>query len=148
MPEIQGYANKVAHVHSQQHPELNEIRELIQKLNDELLAHLVVEENDTLVFVKNISQAGNSNVAYTKEDSQRFASMLDNTEKQHYNFDTIFKEIRRLSNDFALPEDACTSYEVLFKMLQEFETDLQMHMHLKNNILFPRTRETEKSLLQ
>lgn len=148
LPEIQNYANKVAQVHNQEHPELNEIRGFVQKLNDELSAHLVAEENDTLVVVKKISQANNSGETYSKEDSQGFASRLDNAEKQHSNFDTIFKEIRVLSNDFSLPEDACASYEVLFKMLQEFEADLQLQMHLKNNILFPRTIEMEKGLLQ
>lgn len=147
LPEIQGYANKVAQVHNQQHPELFQLRDTVQQLNDQFSAYLLREEQDSLVFVKKILQAHNHKLSYSSQESQQFIAMLEQTELQHTEFDTLVKEIRRLSNDFALPEDACTSYEVLFKMLQEFETDLQLHLHLKNNILFPRTKELEKELL-
>ena len=147
LPEIQGYANKVAQVHNQQHPELFELRDTVQQLNDQLSAHLLCEEQDSLVFVKKIARADNAKASYSPEASQQFAEMLTQTEQQHAQFDQLSKDIRKLTHDFVLPEDACTSYEVLFKMLQEFEADLQMHLHLKNNILFPRTKELEKALL-
>lgn len=147
LPEIQSYANKVAQVHNQQHPELFALRDTVQQLNDQFSAYLLCEEQDSLVFVKKIAQAYSLKSGYSPEDRQQFTAILELTEQQHIQFDSLVKEIRRLSNDFALPEDACTSYEVLFKMLQEFETDLQLHLHLKNNILFPRTKELEKELL-
>ena len=54
-------------------------------------------------------------------------------------------EIRKISNNYALPEDACASYSYLFKTLDEFENDLHIHVHLENNILFPKAIELEKN---
>jgi regulator of cell morphogenesis and NO signaling len=55
------------------------------------------------------------------------------------------EKIRELSNDFAIPDDACTSYKLLFKMIEEFESDLFIHIHLENNIMFPKAIEIEKT---
>ena len=57
-----------------------------------------------------------------------------------------FDRLHELCNDLAIPEDACDSYMLLYKMLSEFEDDLHTHIHLENNILFPRVIELEKSL--
>ena len=56
------------------------------------------------------------------------------------------EKIRALSQDYTLPADACASYTLLYKMLEDFENDLFTHIHLENNILFPKTMELEKSL--
>jgi len=56
------------------------------------------------------------------------------------------EKIRELSHNYALPEDACASYTLLFKMLEDFENDLFTHIHLENNILFPKAIEIEKHL--
>ena len=57
------------------------------------------------------------------------------------------EEIRTLSNDYQLPQDACASYGLLYKLLSDFEEDLHLHVHLENNILFPKAQELEKTLL-
>jgi regulator of cell morphogenesis and NO signaling len=55
-------------------------------------------------------------------------------------------EIKKLSNNYSLPEDACASYSLLYNMLNEFDEDMHLHIHLENNILFPKALETEKHL--
>jgi regulator of cell morphogenesis and NO signaling len=55
-------------------------------------------------------------------------------------------QIRVLTNNYILPEDACASYSLLYIMLYEFEDDLHLHIHLENNILFPKTIELENGL--
>jgi Regulator of cell morphogenesis and NO signaling len=65
-------------------------------------------------------------------------------EMEHELVGKDMEEIRNLSKNFAVPEDGCASYAFLFKTLQEFESDLHIHIHLENNILFPKAVELEK----
>ena len=67
-------------------------------------------------------------------------------EAEHETAGRCLEEIRALSNNYALPEDACASYSLLFKMLNDFEEDLHIHVHLENNILFPKAIALEKRL--
>jgi len=67
-------------------------------------------------------------------------------ETEHETVGKNLEEIRILSNNYALPEDACASYSLLYRMLDEFEDDLHTHVHLENNILFPKALELEKKL--
>jgi regulator of cell morphogenesis and NO signaling len=67
-------------------------------------------------------------------------------EMEHELVGKNLEEIRQLSNNYLLPEDACASYSLLYRMLDEFEEDLHLHIHLENNILFPKALEIEKKL--
>lgn len=144
LPEIVGYATKVAKVHGASHPELAPILELVEFVNKELLEHMVEEEQEVFPFVKKIVQAKNSNSIYSSE-KESFAAMVERMEKEHDEVGRAVEKIRELSNDFAIPEDACTSYKLLYKMIEDFESDLHIHIHLENNILFPKVVEMEKS---
>jgi regulator of cell morphogenesis and NO signaling len=65
-------------------------------------------------------------------------------EHEHEEVGRNLEKIRTLTNNYALPEDACASYKLFFKMLEEFESDLFIHIHLENNILFPKALKLEK----
>jgi regulator of cell morphogenesis and NO signaling len=65
-------------------------------------------------------------------------------ETEHEMVGKNLEEIRMLTNNYTLPADACASYSLLFRMLEEFENDLHLHIHLENNILFPKALEIEK----
>jgi regulator of cell morphogenesis and NO signaling len=67
-------------------------------------------------------------------------------EIEHENAGRLIAEINRLTGSYTTPEDACTTYKVLYKELKEFENDLHIHIHLENNILFPKAIELEKKL--
>jgi regulator of cell morphogenesis and NO signaling len=67
-------------------------------------------------------------------------------EHEHEAVGKNLEQIRQLSNNYALPQDACASYSLLYKMLEEFEGDLFIHIHLENNILFPKALKLEKEL--
>lgn len=146
LPELRGYAAKVAKVHGGNHPELLPIHQLVEKVNEELSEHIVEEERELFPVVKKISQAKNSQGQYVKNGAKSFAALVQEAEKEHDSVGKAFAEIRSLSKNFALPEDACTSYKLLYKMLDEFEGDLHTHIHLENNILFPKAVELEKTL--
>ena len=143
LPELRGYALKVAQVHGDRHPELLEIQKLVKTINEELSEHMVDEEKVLFTYVKKIVNARNNNLPLDKE-GRNLASLIDELEKEHDHVGRCLDKIRELSNGYATPDDACASYKLLFKMIQEFEDDLHIHIHLENNILFPKAVEMEK----
>ena len=68
-------------------------------------------------------------------------------EQEHETAGIILKQLYRLSGGYTAPEDACNTYRVLYGKLKEFEDDLHRHIHLENNILFPKAIELEQALL-
>ena len=145
LPELRGYALKVAQVHGDRHPELLEIQKLIETINEELSEHMVNEEKVLFTYVKKIVNARNNSLPLDKE-GRNLASLIDELEEEHDHVGRCLDKIRALSNGYAVPDDACASYKLLYKMIQEFEDDLHIHIHLENNILFPKSVEMEKSL--
>lgn len=143
LPEITTYATKVAQVHGAHHPELAEIRCLVADINEELLEHCEEEEKGVFAYVKKIVFAKNMNRPVSP-GKPALVNQIDELEKEHDFVGRCLEKIRILSNNYTIPEDACASYKLLYKMIQEFEDDLQIHIHLENNILFP--KEMEKNL--
>lgn len=146
LPEMRGYALKVAQVHGAHHPELAPIQQLVEEINEELTDHMVSEEKVLFPLVKKIVQAKNNSIMYDREENGSVASMVEEMEKEHDSVGRAHEEIRKLSNNFAIPDDACASYKLFYKMVEEFENDLHTHIHLENNILFPKAAEMEKTL--
>ncbi|MEZ4889616.1 MAG: iron-sulfur cluster repair di-iron protein [Crocinitomicaceae bacterium] len=144
LPEIVKYATKVAQVHGGGHPELHEIKRLFDQVDAEMSQHMIDEEQKLFPLIKEIVRAKEGYSTYQKNVS--FADMVAETEKEHDSVGRALEKIRELSANYTIPEDACTSYKLLFAMLQEFENDLFTHIHLENNILFVKAAEVEKSL--
>lgn len=143
IPDIRGYAEKVAKVHGAHHPELLQINKLAQEVCDEMSEHMIMEETVLFPYVKHLVKTQNS--GYVKFDSlNTVKEPIDIAVTEHVVVGNNMEEIRKLSNNFALPEDACASYAFLFKTLDEFENDLHIHVHLENNILFPKALTLEK----
>lgn len=140
LPELKGYALKVAQVHGDRHPELLEIQKLVETINEELNEHMVSEENILFPYVKKIVNARKSSLPLDKENKS-LASLIEELEKEHDYVGRCLDKIRELSNGYAIPDDACASYKLMYKMIQEFEDDLHIHIHLENNILFPKAVE-------
>ncbi len=143
MPEIRGYAIKVASVHGGAHPELLTIRDLVDEVHDELMSHMVKEENILFPHVKKIVAAGGR----PENSDAPFATVqqpINLMEDEHELVGKHMESIRELSNNYAIPADGCASYTLLYKMLEEMEEDLHIHIHLENNILFPKALEIEK----
>lgn len=144
-PELNAYAIKVAQVHGPQHPELLEIRTLVNEIVEELADHMEDEEKVLFAYVKKIVFAKNMNQPLVKEGKD-LETLIDELEKEHDHVGRCLDQIRVLSNGYAVPEDACASYKLLYKMIQEFEDDLHIHIHLENNILFPKAVAMEKEI--
>jgi regulator of cell morphogenesis and NO signaling len=145
IPDIRTYADKVAKVHGAHHPELLQINKLAQEVCDEMSSHMVKEETVLFPYVKQLVAAKNNGNEKVKFGNlETVETPINMMEMEHEVVGNNMDEIREISNNYHLPEDACASYSFLFKTLDEFENDLHIHVHLENNILFPKALDIEK----
>lgn len=146
LPELRGYAAKVARVHGGRHPELVEVDRLVEELNEELMSHLDKEENIVFPFIRQLAASKKTNTPLSREALGSVANPIAMMEDEHEAAGDHLAQIRRATNDYTLPQDACASYSLFFNMMQEFESDLFTHIHLENNILFPQALKAEKEM--
>lgn len=146
LPDIRGYAGKVAQVHGARHPELSNIRPLVESIYNEMMSHMVKEEQVLFPYIKELVKASTKNDVRYASELQSVKNPINMMEMEHELVGKNMEIIRQLSDNYKLPGDACASYSLLFKLLQEFEEDLHLHVHLENNILFPKAIELEKKL--
>lgn len=145
LPILLEYTAKVAKVHGKEHLEVVAIYDLFKEASDELNLHMMKEETILFPYIKQLVNEKNSvNEGCSFGTVKNPIRMM---EHEHDVVGNIFKTIRELSNDYAPPEDACTTYKLSYKKLEEFENDLHQHIHLENNILFPKSIKLESELL-
>lgn len=140
LPLLHAYAEKVANVHGDRHPELIEIYYKFLELKLDLISHLSKEENILFPYIKTLVAKGKETVRPPFGSVQNPIAMMV---EEHDMAGEIMKQIAGLSNNYQPPADACTTYKVLFNKLEDFEKDLHRHVHLENNILFPKAVELE-----
>jgi len=146
LPDIKAYSDKVRKVHGNNHPELIRINELVQEVYTELTAHMAKEERVLFPYIKELVIAAKNTQPLHAAHFGTVQNPINMMEMEHEMVGKNLDEIRTLSNNYLLPEDACASYSLLYRMLDEFEEDLHLHIHLENNILFPKALEMEKEL--
>jgi len=137
--------DKVCSVHGKNHPELLHMRASFRGLAQELTMHMMKEEMVLFPFVVRMEEA-----VIQKEPvlPPPFGSVQNPVSMMEHEHDSAGKALRALneaSNGYTPPPDACVSYQTLYKALAEFEADLHQHIHLENNILFPRAIAMEAS---
>ena len=134
---------KVAGVHGKNHPELEEIQSSFQALAEELTTHLMKEERMLFPYMEQLELAGNSGGRRAAPTFGTVTNPVRTMMMEHDSAGELLRKMRQATNDYRLPEDACISFQMLYRALEEFETDLHQHIHLENNILFPRALELE-----
>jgi regulator of cell morphogenesis and NO signaling len=146
LPRLSGLAAKVANVHGGTNPELGMIQTKLAELADELTDHLAEEE--VVVFPMIVKLEGTKTNAGSEvaESQISIGNPVSLLIEEHDNAGVLLAEIRSLSRNFTAPEYACTTYHAFFAGLRDFEHDLHRHVHLENNILFPRAIELESAL--
>lgn len=143
MARLQPLFDKVVSVHGRNHPELLEANELFKRVCDDLTPHMFKEEQVLFPYIVNLAQA------VTNKTPAPFAPFgtVNNPVRmmmmEHDVVGEIIRELRKATNDYTVPPDVCISYKTLYDALAAFEQDLHQHIHLENNILFPRAIETE-----
>jgi regulator of cell morphogenesis and NO signaling len=146
LPDIKAYADKVARVHGSRHEELLTLRQLVDEVYTELMNHMVKEEKVLFPYIKELVATKNNTQPLHASHFGTVQNPINMMEMEHEVVAKNLADIRELTNDYQLPEDACASYSLLYRMLDEFENDLHVHVHLENNILFPKALEIEKQL--
>jgi regulator of cell morphogenesis and NO signaling len=134
---------KVCSVHGANHPELLQIQSEFQKLDADLRPHMMKEEQILFPYIKRLEQAALTNAPAPFAPFGSVRNPIAVMMREHDAAGDILKTIRELSSNFATPEGACFSYNTLYRALEELEMDLHQHIHLENNILFPRAAEIE-----
>ena len=146
LPVISAHTQKVASVHGENHPEMKKVAEIFASINVEMKHHMMKEEkilfphiNKLLIFETN-----------GKGEDEPYFGTIKNPiammEAEHESAGNGMFEIRELTSNYTPPSDACETYKISFKELKEFEEDLHKHVHLENNILFPKAIKLEESL--
>ena len=146
IPEITPYLNKIVKVHGKAHPELLEIANEFNASVIELSAHMLKEDITLFPHIRSMIESKESGEAMEMPMFGTVQNPIQAMMADHDNEGVRFRKIRKLSNDYTPPADACQTYRVTFAMLEEFEQDLHEHIHLENNILFPKSAVLEESM--
>lgn len=145
--EIRPYLDKVCRVHGPQHPELMEINTHFTATVGELTMHMKKEELVLFPFIKKMAKAKQDNTKIGPPHFGTIQNPIDMMMQEHVTEGDRFRKITELSSNYTPPMDACNTYRVTYALLSEFEQDLHLHIHLENNILFPKSIELEKSVV-
>jgi len=136
--------DKVCSVHGKNHPELQQLRMVFQGLGQELSTHMMKEE---MVLFPYIVRMEESVIEKEPVVPPPFGSVQNPVAMMMHEHDSAgdaLRAMRQASTGYTPPGDACVSYQTLYKALAVFEADLHLHIHLENNILFPRALEMEQ----
>jgi len=143
LTRLDALMSKVCSVHGQNHSELFRIQSLFEDLNRDLIPHMQKEETVLFPYIEQMEAA----VIAGKPAPVPFFGTVQNPIRmmmmEHETVGEILKQIRQISGGFSVPPDGCISYETLYKAMDALEHDLHEHIHLENNILFPRAVEME-----
>ncbi len=139
------YLNKLCKVHGERHPELFEINELFIGSAQDLAAHMKKEELILFPFIKQMVEAKKNGEALPAPRFGTVENPVAMMKHEHEAEGERFVKIAELTNNYEFPDDACGTYQVTYRMLEDFQNDLHKHIHLENNILFPKAIAMEKT---
>jgi regulator of cell morphogenesis and NO signaling len=148
IPVLQAYLLKITSVHGGRHPELQEIKELFDGSAEELTAHMKKEEMLLFPFIRKMVTTKHDNLNSLEAPFGTVQNPIRMMMHEHDTEGVRFRKIAALTNNYQVPADGCNTYLVTYKLLKEFEEDLHLHIHLENNILFPKAIEMEQALMQ
>lgn len=143
IPIILKYLQKVCKVHGEAHPELYTIQKQFSASAGELTKHLKKEELLLFPWIRKMVQTTSTGKALSKPQFGSVANPIGTMMEEHDQEGERFALIAQISNNYTPPVDACSSYRITYHLLKEFQDDLHAHVHLENNILFPKVKDLE-----
>ena len=146
MDRLEALTEKVSKAHGENHPELDQLREMFRALCMDLKPHMFKEEQVLFPYLIAMTQAAEQNRPGPFAPFGTVNNPVRMMMKEHDAAGQLLCELRALTSDYTVPPDACISYQTLFAALENFEKDLHQHIHLENNILFPKALELERAL--
>ena len=144
---VQPLLDKVEAKHGKNHSEIADIRRLFTEVGREMIMHMQKEEQILFPYIDALEKATSAHSSVEPPFFQTVRNPIHAMMKEHDAAGELVKQIRKASSEYTAPADACTSYKALYQDLREFEADLHQHVHLENNILFPRAVEMETAVV-
>jgi regulator of cell morphogenesis and NO signaling len=146
IPILKRNLEKICEVHGERHRELFVIRDLFYDSAGALIMHMQKEELMLFPYIQRLESVKEHNAPQPNSPFGSVSNPIEMMMNEHQVEGERFEQISRLSKNYQPPEDACTTFEVTLNQLMDFENDLHRHIHLENNILFPKAIELEKKL--
>ncbi len=147
VPQISAHLQKVFNAHGEKYPYIKEVQNEFAAIAEELMSHMMKEERVLFPLIKYLVDSKNFNEKPKNGGYGTIQNPINQMEREHVSAGNSLQKIRELTSDFNLPQDACTTFRLTYQELEEFEADLHKHIHLENNILFPRAIELETGLM-
>ena len=138
---------KVGRKHGESHPELFELQKSFAELCNELSPHMMKEENVLFPFIKHLEMSDANNLFSPRPPFGTVKNPVRMMMIEHDTAGDILRKMREITKDYALPENACPSFQALYFGLEELEKDLHRHIHLENNVLFPQAVKLEQKMI-
>ena len=133
--EIRGLLVKVASAHGDKYPAIKRIGQIFAVLEWELSRHM--DEEEGTLFPSIVRLEARRPAAWPEPARYLVPGIVGD----HLAAGEMLREIRRESGGFTPPEHACDSFQRLYRLLRDLERDLHWHVHLENNVLFPRAMQ-------
>jgi len=137
--------DKVCAVHGKNHPELLRLHEIFSGLAEELTTHLMKEEMVLFPYILRLEEAGAAKEPVLPPPFGSVRNPVAMMSNEHDGAGRALRGMRAIANGYAAPPDACISFQTLYRALAALEADLHQHIHLENNVLFPRAIEMERA---
>ncbi|WP_075350966.1 iron-sulfur cluster repair di-iron protein [Algoriphagus marinus] len=135
---LKAYLQKIESVHGDRHPELHQVKQMFFEASDALTSHMKKEEFILFPYVKAMEMAKQKHFPLSAPHFGDIENPIHMMEEEHEKEGDRFNELAKITNNYTPPEDGCQTYQVAYAMLREFVEDLHTHIHLENNVLFPR----------
>jgi regulator of cell morphogenesis and NO signaling len=146
MPALLTHTQKIAAVHGGTHPELHEVAAIIQSVAQEMTSHMAKEEEILFPYITGLATAASGVSANPSAPFGTVRNPIRMMEMEHESVGDAMARIRELTDQYRIPDTACTTYRVCLQELESFERDLHEHVHLENNILFPKAARLESEI--
>ncbi|MCL6099686.1 MAG: iron-sulfur cluster repair di-iron protein [Bacteroidetes bacterium] len=148
IPQIKEHLAKVINAHGKKYSYLAEVEAAFDSIAAELTSHMMKEENILFPLIHYLTETKKFNERPKSGGYGTIKNPIRRMEEEHSSAGEVLSTMKKLTNNYTLPKDACTTFKVTYEELKEFELDLHKHIHLENNILFPKAIELEEELLK
>ena len=144
LPVLLEHTRKIADVHGERHSELHHIARLFERVASEMVDHMAKEERILFPFVVAMAEAAANHAPPPQPPFGSVENPIRMMEHEHQFVGDAMAEMRVITDGYTVPDDACATYRVCLQELEAFEADLHTHVHLENNVLFPKALEIER----
>ena len=143
LPLLLEHSGKIADAHRHHHPELPRVARLVEEIADEMTSHMMREEQILFPYIVRLATAAAERGLAPAAPFGSVDEPIHMIEAEHELAGHAMLQIRELTDGFEVPDDACSTYAVCLQELAACERDLHAHVHLENNILFPKALALE-----